>query len=116
MKKKVADEFENFTNTLVDELIALPDGQVLDGRDPAAVQTEGLRLLQAAKAQAGLAGLAALKKAPTSVTPEEARQFIARTANDGRFTLAARSLGDMSDEEALKLYKKLKSLDDPNPR
>src|SRR5471032_3036531 len=105
MKKKVTDEFENFTNTLVDELIALPDEQILAGRDPAAVQAEGLRLFQAAKVQAGLAGLAALKKASTSVTPEEARQFIARTANDGRYTLAARSLGDMSDEKALRLYR-----------
>ncbi|WP_332855194.1 hypothetical protein [Duganella sp. S19_KUP01_CR8] len=111
MKKKVTGDFESFTNTLVDELIATPDEHILEGCDPAAIQAKGVHLLQAAKAQAGRTRLA-----PTSVTPEEARRFIARTTNDGRYTLAARSPGDMSDEEALKLYKKLKSLEDPNVR
>lgn len=122
MTKKETDEFENFIDTLVDELIAMPDDQVLDGLAPAAVQAEGLRLLQAAKVQAGRARLAAAKagvsamkaqpvRAVASVTPDEARQFIARAANDGRYTLAARSLGDIPDDEALKLYNKLKSLE-----
>ncbi|GJJ00967.1 hypothetical protein RugamoR64_15050 [Duganella rhizosphaerae] len=111
MKKTVTGDFENFTNTLVDELIAMPDEQILKDCDPAALQAEGLRLLQAAKALAGRTRLA-----PTSVTPEEARRFIARIANDDRYTLAARSLGDLSDDEALKLYNKLRSLKGPNTR
>lgn len=122
MIKKTANEFESFIDTLVDELIAMPDDKVLEGIDSAAVQAEGGRLLQAAIAQAGRArlasakaGLSAMKARPVAVsvgvTPEEARKFIATAANDGRYTLAARSLSDMPDEEALKLYNKLKSLE-----
>ena len=122
MMTKAINEFENFIDTVVDELIAMPDDQVLEDIDPAVVQAEGLRLLQAAKVQAGRARLAAAKvgvsivsarpvAASAVVTPEEARKFIARAANDGRYTLAARSLGEMPDDEALKLYNKLKSLE-----
>jgi len=122
MTKKTTDEFESFIDTLVDELIKMPDDQVLEGLDPAAVQAEGLRLLNAAKVRAGRARLAAAKAGvsamkaqsvmvPASITPEEARQFIARAANDGRYTLAARSLSEIPDDEALKLYNKLKSLE-----
>ncbi len=119
---KAINEFENFIDTMVDELISMPDDQVLEGIDPVAVQAVGLGLLQAAKAQAGRARLAAAKAGVSTVntrpmavspvvSPEEARQFIARAANDGRYTLAARNLGDMPDDEALKLYDKLKSLE-----
>jgi hypothetical protein len=122
MKTKVINEFENFIDTVVDELIAMPDDKVLEGIDPAAVQEMGLRLLQGAKSQAGRARLAAAKAgvaaartrsvaASAAVTPEEARRFIAQAANDGRYTLAARSLGDLPDDEALRLYNKLKALE-----
>jgi hypothetical protein len=122
MKTKVINEFENFIDTVVDELIAMPDDKVLEGIDPAAVQEMGLRLLEGARSQAGRARLAAAKAgvaaartrsvaASAAVTPEEARRFIAQAANDGRYTLAARSLGDLPDDEALRLYNKLKALE-----
>ncbi len=116
------NDFENFIDTLVDELISMPDNQVLDGIEPNHIQADGLRLLEAAKAQAGRARLAAAKAgvsalssvpavASTTVTPEQARQFIVQATNDGKYTLAARSLGEMSDDEAIKLYNQLKSLE-----
>lgn len=122
MTTKPTNEFENFIDALVDELIAMPDDQVLKDLDPASVQADGLRLLQAAKAEAGRArlaaakaGFAALKERPAAVAVEvsagEARRFIAQAANDGRYTLAARSLGELSDDEVLKLYRKLKALE-----
>ncbi|MDR9384175.1 hypothetical protein RJD05_07320 [Ralstonia sp. 11b] len=122
MMSKPTNEFENFIDTLVDELIAMPDDQVLEGLDSAAVQADGLRLLQAAKAEAGRsrlaaakAGFAALKErsaiAAAEMSAEEARRFIVQATNDGRYTLAARSLGELSDDEVLKLYRKLKALE-----
>jgi propanediol dehydratase small subunit len=122
MIKKAENEFGKFIDTLVDELIAMPDDKVLEGINSVAVQAEGERLLQAAIGQAGRARLAAAKAGvltmkarpvavSVAVTPEEARQFIARAANDGKYTLAARSLSDMPDDEALKLYNKLKLLE-----
>lgn len=115
-------DFENFIDTLVDELISMPDNQVLEGIEPNRIQADGLRLLEAAKAQAGRARLAAAKAGVSSlssvpvvaskaVTPEQARQFIVQATNDGKYTLAARSLGEMSDDEAIKLYNQLKSLE-----
>lgn len=126
MTIKATDEFENFLGTLINELIEMPDEQVLHGIDPSTAHTEGVRLLQAAKVQAGKARLAAAKAGRAAgqtrtvakvvgVTPEEARRFIAQAANDGRYTLAARSLNDMPDDEALRLYIQLKSLEsDPD--
>lgn len=46
MTSKSTNEFSNFIDTLVDELITTPDEQVLEGIDPAAIQAGGLRLLQ----------------------------------------------------------------------
>ena len=122
MNTKPTNEFDNFIDALVDELIATPDDDVLDHRDPAAVQANGLRLLQAAKGKVGRSRLAAAKSgysalrmrpetAPQNVSPEQARRFIAQAANDGRFTMAARNLGELSDDEAIALYTKLKSVE-----
>lgn len=122
MNTKPTNEFDNFIDAFVDELIATPDDQILDGLDPAAVHAKGLGLLQAAKINASRsrlaaakAGYAALKSKPAivlqSVSPEEARRFLAQAANDSRFTLAARNLGELSDDEAIALYKKLKSIE-----
>lgn len=122
MNTKPTNEFDNFIDALVDELIATPDDQILERLDPAAVQAKGLDLLRAAKTKvsrsrltAAKVGYTALKSksvvAPQSVSPDEARRFIAQAANDTRFTLAARSLGELSDEEAIALYSKLKHLE-----
>jgi 2-methylcitrate dehydratase PrpD len=123
MTTKATHGFENLLGALVSELIEMPDEQALEGVAPAIAQAEGLRLLQAAKVQAGKARLAAAKagraavQAPpvtvaqsANVTPDEARRFIGQTANDGRYALAARSLRDMPDDEVLRLYVKLRSL------
>ena len=122
MKTKPTNEFDNFIDAFVDELIATPDDRILEGLDPASVQAKGLGLLQAAKTNASRsrlaaakAGYAALKSkpamAPQNVSAEEARRFLAQAANDNRFTLAARNLGELSDDEAIALYAKLKSIE-----
>lgn len=124
MNKKLS-EFDNFIDSLVDELIAMPDDEVLDGENPEAVQAEGLRLLNAAKMQAGKArlaaarmGVAASKSSSASVhaavSVSEARQFLADARNDSRYTMAARNLGELTDDEVLSLYAKIKSLEGKN--
>lgn len=121
MKITKKNEFDTYLDTLVDELIEMTDEQVLDGLNPAAVQAEGLRLLNAAKADAGRSrlaaaktGYAASKKRPALAEAEvsvvEARKFLAAAQNDEKFTLAARNLGELSEKEVLDLYRKLKSL------
>jgi hypothetical protein len=117
--------FTNFVDALTDELLAIPDEQVLEGTDSAAVQTKAQALLKAARAEAGRrrlaaakVGAAALKSAAStapasggSVPLDEARRFIAQAQNDPRYTLAARKLGEMPDDEVLRLYWQMKQLE-----
>lgn len=125
MTTKPTNEFHTFIDTLVDELISASDEQILEGQDPAAVHAKGLELLQTAKTNASRsrlaaakAGYAALKSKPAvalqEVSADEARRFLAQAANDHNVTLAARNLGELSDEEAIALYSKLKYIKSPN--
>jgi len=121
MNKKLS-EFDNFIDSLVDELMAMSDDEVLDGENPEAVRGEGLRLLSAAKIQAGKARLAAarsgvaasrspLASVHAAVSVSDARHFLANARNDSRYTFAARNLGELTDDEVLSLYAKIKSLE-----
>lgn len=115
--------FDAFLDAMVAELIATPDEQVLEGLDPNAVKIEGLRLLKAAKATAGQRRLAAAKAglasrkvqasaiSQSNVSLEEARRYLAQAANDSRYTLAARGLGELPDEEVFRLYYQIRSLE-----
>jgi hypothetical protein len=112
-----------FLNALTDELIAMPDEQVLDGANPMAIKARGVERLNNAKAKAGRSRLAAAKeraetarnqKAPGFIVQfpiEDARRYLANAANDTRYTLAARNLNEMSDEDILRLYAQMKHLE-----
>ena len=118
--------FDNFVDALTQELIDMPDEHVLDGRDVIQLQTDAQALLKSARAEAGRrrlaaakTGIAALRSQAASpnvavpgVSAAEARRFIAEAQNDSRYTLAARKLGEMSDEEVLRLYLQMKRLED----
>lgn len=98
------------------DLVATPDSEVLAGTTEEEARAFGLALVRSAKtavakrkfaaAKAALAGDAqaegSSKATPVSVA--EARAFISAAANDSRFTLAARQLDEMSDEDILRLY------------
>ncbi|RYD72535.1 MAG: hypothetical protein EOP84_23005 [Verrucomicrobiaceae bacterium] len=119
---KSADEFQTFLDSFVTELIAMPDDQILDAKNPEEVRARGLRLLEAAKKEAGRRRMAAAKAQlqarkgqPAAQDSEkldiaQARQFLMQAQNDPRFTLAARKLGELSDEEVIRLYRQVKSL------
>ncbi|MEZ2739709.1 hypothetical protein [Comamonas jiangduensis] len=119
---KQTNEYDDFIDAFVDEMIATPDEQILEGLDAHAVQTNALQLLNRAKSQASRSRLAAAKAGytaararsaatPINVSALDARKFIALAANDGRFTLAARNLSELSDDEVVALYSRLKSLE-----
>lgn len=118
--------FNNFVDVLTQELIDMPDEQVLEGRDVAQLHADAQALLKSARAEAGRRRLAAAKvgvgnvrkqaSSPSvllsAVSAAEARRFIAEAQNDSRYTLAARKLGEMSDDEVLRLYTQMKRLED----
>lgn len=122
---KTPDPMEFLMDVYLAELQDMTDEAVLDGRDPAEVQAAALRRLDAAKADAGRRRLAAARQkleanrgAPlmsqAHITPQEARAYLRKavSANDGRYTLAARGLEDMSDVEAVRMYLQVKKLEE----
>ncbi len=98
------------------DLVATPDSEVLAGTTEEEARAFGLALMRSAKtavakrkfaaAKAALAGGAEAEESgkATPVSVAEARAFISAAANDSRFTLAARQLEEMSDEDILRLY------------
>lgn len=123
MTSEQNDNFDTFIDVLTDEVMAMPDDQVLEGLDPEQVKANGLRILLAAKAEAGRRRLAAAKAGITavqeprspenylSVTIDEARRYLAQVANDEKYTRAARNLGELSDDEVMRLYSQFKQLE-----
>jgi hypothetical protein len=114
--------FENFLDMHLQELLAMSDEEILEGADPAAVKAEGLRVLDAAKTEAGKRRLtvararmeaerAASPSSEESVAAADARAYLQKVSNDPRFTLAARELGELSDDDAIRLYKQFRSLE-----
>jgi len=123
-----ADAFDTLLDVYVQELIAMSDEQALYGIDPAAMAQEGHAMLQRARDAAGrrrmaaargkLAQQKAISTAETSASPvsvHEARRYLAAAANDSRFTIAARELKELSDDEVLRRYATLKRLESEQP-
>lgn len=120
---KPNNEFLMFVRTLRDELMSMSDEDVLASADIEQLRARRTRMLQDAKKEAGRRRLAAAKakvqssKAGTApverIDPTEARRYIARAANDKRYTLVARQLGEgLSDEEAVRLYLQIRALEE----
>lgn len=116
------DGLQVLLETHLAELLRMTDKEVLNGEDPEKIRTQGLQLLQAAKTEAGRRRLAkarvsmeAAKTAPSlkiaDITPMEARRYIEQAANNPLFTMAARALSEMSDEDILRQYLQLRRLE-----
>lgn len=119
---KPNNEFLMFVRTLRDELMSMSDEDVLASSDIEQLRARRTRMLQDAKKEAGRRRLAAAKAKVQSskvgtaaverIDPTEARRYIARAANDKRYTLVARQLGEgLSDEEAVRLYHQIRALE-----
>jgi hypothetical protein len=112
---------EAFLEALAAELAEMSNYEVLEGVDPDRMQKFGKSILESAKKETGRrrlqraqAARAAKRAIPASEQPSvsasEARSYLAKAANDSRFTLAARELDEMSDEDVIRLYQQAKQL------
>ncbi|HRE72874.1 MAG TPA: hypothetical protein PLC14_20510 [Accumulibacter sp.] len=119
---KPNDELLTFVSALRDELMSMSDQDVLEGSDLEQLRARRTRILHDVKREAGRRRLVAAKaklqsrkaEAPPveRIDPNEARRYIAHAANDTRYTLVARQLGEgLSDDEAVRLYLQLRSLE-----
>lgn len=114
---------ENLLDSFLEELLSLSDKEVLADAEPGALIEDAHRMLDTAKAIAGRRRLASARaqvaKGPIipkaqkpDVSPLEARAYLQKSSNDPRFTLAARDLEEMSDEDAILLYQQLRFLEE----
>lgn len=118
---KQLQEQDSFLKTLAEELLAMPESEILEGEDVAALQKEKESMIAMAKLSAGRRRLAAgrlgyeasqqgSKVQQDEVSIAMARQVIEAAMNDSQFTLAARSLGEMSDEDIRRIYRQITQL------
>jgi hypothetical protein len=114
---------EKLLDSYLKELLSMSEEEVLESADPAALKAEAHRILDAAKKVAGKQRLEAAKARVANrpriveaqkpdVSPLDARAYLKRAANDSRFTLAARELEEMSDEDAILLYQQIRFLEE----
>jgi len=119
--KKQLEEQDLFLKALAEELLAMPENEILEGEDVAALQKEKESMIAMAKLSAGRRRLAAGrlgyearqqggKVQQNEVNIAMARQVIEAAMNDNQFTLAARSLGEMSDEDIRRIYRQITQL------
>lgn len=116
---KPQDDLETLLDAFLAELMSMSDQEILDGEDPAALQTKGLAMLSNAKQEAvrrrlavAKAGLVIAKADVRSdgdkpISGAEAKAFLRAAANSGKYTLAARQLDEMSDDDAVMVCRKL---------
>lgn len=120
------DPMDVLMDAYLAELCEMSDEDVLDGKDPESVLAAGMQLLDSARAEAGRRRLAiarqklhskddtrGLFRPEPTVSALEARMALRRAAaaNDGRYTLAARQLDEMSDDDVVRAYMQLQRLE-----
>ncbi|HEU5136432.1 MAG TPA: hypothetical protein VFU13_14880 [Steroidobacteraceae bacterium] len=121
-KSRYEIQLDQLLEACFDELRQMPDSEVLAG-EPAgevraraearlarATQEAGRRRLIAARAEAALER----SRTPIAVSIQEARDYIARIIRNTNYTLAARQLEEMSEDEVLRLYDQLRELEEQN--
>ena len=124
-KTSPINSYNTFLDVYLEELLGAPDTEILEGLEPAAEKAAGLKLFEAAKAEAGRRRLARAREAiakslsrdfasEVSISPTEARAFVRAAMNDPRFTVAARQLDELSDEDVLRVYAQIKELQSSN--
>jgi len=119
---KKPDEYEEFLKSLAVELHEMADSEILEGDDPSTLRNENLAMVTNAKAGAGRRRLAAgragfdasrpIMKPTSEVSLATARAVIQAAMNDQNFTMAARSLSEMTDEDIIRLYHQIQRLKD----
>jgi hypothetical protein len=127
-KTTYSEQLDRLFEVYFQELQEMSDTEVLAGEDPKLVSARAKSRLERASAEAGRrrldtarAAYAASRHAPASgplreVTVAHARAHIAKIASsrDHLYTLAARKLDEMSDEDLLRLYRQIVELEETN--
>lgn len=127
-KTTYSEQLDRLFEVYFQELQEMSDKEVLAGEDPKLVSARARSRLERASAEAGRRRLATAKtmyaasrKAPAreplpEVTVAHARAHIAKIASsrDHLYTLAARKLDEMSDEDLLRLYHQVIELEEKN--
>jgi hypothetical protein len=118
------EQLNHLLESCFQELQAMSDKDVLAGETTSAVRGRALARIERAAQEAGRRRLATAKAArETSVSGisarrdvslSEARAYIGRVANDAQYTLAARKLEEMSEEEVFQLYGQIRELEARN--
>lgn len=119
------DEWSALLESQQQELLNMSAAELLDGEDIDALRKEKLSLLSAARAEVGRRRLAAAKTGLALKTAahetrtdvidiQTARAFVQSAMNDPRYTLAARKLDEMSDEDVVRIYQQLQKLRSDN--
>ena len=116
-----AEKLNNLVDIYLAELMEMTDEDFLDGESAQHSKASGIAMLDSAKAEAGRRRLSKARERSAmssvtdlslhTVTAEDARAFLRFAANDSRYTLAARELGEMSDYDVIQLYQQLKRLE-----
>lgn len=106
-----------FLESYMHELMSMSDEDILEGEDIAKVELRAKERLSAASREAGrrrlVAAKAAIKQRSDEAVPQshltiaDIRAYIVEASNDGRVTLAARQLNEMSEADARRLYSQL---------
>jgi uncharacterized protein with von Willebrand factor type A (vWA) domain len=123
VKSRDEERIAKLLDGFVQELQAMPDAEVLAGEPATAVRARAADRLARATQEAGRRRMAAAriqsvhvrKESAQPVSLAEARNYIARIAQDGNYTLAARQLEEMPESEILRLYEQLRELEDEDP-
>jgi hypothetical protein len=121
--KATPDKYDVFLDSYLHELMATPDSEILEGTSEAAERVIGLKILDKARTGAGKrrmdsakAGLAQsvvhINSAKAPASAAAARAYLAERYGDKYLTLAARNLGELSDDDILSLYSKLLYLEE----
>lgn len=110
----------SFLESYMYELMAVSDDEVLEGQDVNAINERANARIAAAGREAGRRRLAAARvrlqnqdravATQSSASLEEIKAYLRDAANDGRVTLAARQLSDMSEADIRRLYSQLTQL------
>jgi hypothetical protein len=119
-KSRYEIQLDQLLDACFDELRQMPDREVLAGETPAEVRARADARLARATQEAGRRRLIAARaevardraRTPIAVSIQEARDYIARIIQNTNYTLAARQLEEMPEEEVLRLYDQLRELEE----
>jgi ElaB/YqjD/DUF883 family membrane-anchored ribosome-binding protein len=119
-KSRYEIQLDQLLEAWFEELQKMPAAEVLAGESPDAVRSRAEARLARATVEAGRRRMVAARaraavertRSPIAVSIEEARAYIARILQNTHYTLAARQLEEMPEEEILRLYEQLRELEE----